>query len=106
MPEKDPNNYSLLTYLWVMAISSWGGVVSIHRKIQQGVLRPFNFVEILGELATSAFVGIITFWLCELANFPPLMTAALVGITGHMGSRALFQLEQWAEGKLFGKGDK
>lgn len=106
MPEKDPNNYSILTYLWVLIISSWGGVVGIHRKIQQGTLRPFNFVEILGELSTSAFVGIITFWMCELADFPPLMTAALVGITGHMGSRALFQLEQWAEKRLFGSSEK
>lgn len=51
--------------------------------------RPFNFAEILGELATSGFVGIITFLMCDLANFPPLMNAALVGISGHMGSRAL-----------------
>ena len=106
MPEKDPSNYSWITYLWVLAISSWGGIVGFHRKMQAGILRPFNVVEFVGEIAASAFVGMITFWLCELGNFPQLMTAALVGITGHMGSRALFQFERWAEKRLFGAGDK
>jgi hypothetical protein len=46
---------------------------------------------------TSAFAGLITFWLCEWAVVHPLLTAALVGISGHMGSRAIFKLERLAE---------
>ena len=48
MPEKDPANYSLLTYLWVIAIASWGGVVSFHRKMRAGHARAFNIVEFIG----------------------------------------------------------
>lgn len=102
MPEKDPANYPLFTYLWVILISSWGGIVSFYRKTKLGHTRPFNVMELLGEITTSAFVGMLTFWLCEAANINPLITAAFVGITGHMGSRAIWQLEKWAERRLAG----
>ena len=46
------------------------------------------------------FAGLITFWLCEAAQFNPLVTAALVGISGHMGSQAIYQLERWAQTRL------
>jgi predicted CDP-diglyceride synthetase/phosphatidate cytidylyltransferase len=97
MPEKDPTHYALLTYAWVVALSLLGGVVSFARKVREGVSRRFNVSEFIGELVTSAFAGLITFWLCEWAVVHPLLTAALVGISGHMGSRAIFKLEQFAE---------
>ncbi|MGB8517036.1 MAG: phage holin family protein [Gallionella sp.] len=98
MPEKDPSNYSFLTYIWVVAISSWGGIVSFHQKVVLGHARPFNLAELFGEILTSAFVGVVTFWLCEWANIPQMLTAAFVGITGHMGSRAIWRLEIALEG--------
>lgn len=98
--EKDPTTYSWITYSWVALLSAWGGAVSFIRKRQAGMIRPFNIVEFIGELFTSALAGIITFWLCEWSGVDPLVTAALVAISGHMGSRALFQFEKWAETKF------
>ncbi len=100
MIEKDPANYPVVTYAWVMALASWGGIVNFLRKRKDGLVRPFNFTELVGEIFTSAFVGVLTFWLCEWSVIPPLMTAALVGISGHMGSRAIFGLEQIFETKF------
>lgn len=97
MPEKSPENYTLLTYAWVFGLSALGGFVSFMRKVKEGKARAWNFVEFVGEIVTSAFAGVITFWLCEWARIPPLMTAAMVGIAGHMGSRAIYLLEKWAE---------
>lgn len=102
MPEKDPANYSMLTYLWVMLIASWGGAVSFYRKTRAGHARPFNIIEFVGEIATSAFVGVLTFWMCEAASINSLISAALIGISGHMGSRAMWQFEKWAERRLTG----
>lgn len=99
-PEKDPTNYDLLTYAWVFALSAWGGAVNFYRKMRDGKTRPFNFTELVGELVTSAFAGILTFWLCELSSFPPLLSAALVGIAGHMGSRAIFRFEKMLDAKF------
>lgn len=97
MPEKDPTTYSLITYAWVAVLSAWGGTVNWLRKRKAGDTRPFNFMELVGELMTSAFAGVLTFWLCEASGIHPLITAALVGISGHMGSRAIYHMEMWAE---------
>jgi len=102
MPEKDPTTYSLITYGWVLLLSAWGGLVSFYSKVRAGTARACNVVELIGELFTAGFAGVITFWLCEMAAIHPLMTAALVGISGHMGSRAIYQFERWAEKKLLG----
>lgn len=100
MPDKDPTNYSLLTYAWVFSLAMLGGVVSFMRKVRDGVARTFNFTEFIGEIVTSGFAGLLTFWLCEAADLNKLVSAVLIGISGHMGSRAIFKLEKWAEEKL------
>jgi hypothetical protein len=97
MALKDPTHYAWITYVWVIALAMLGGVVNFSRKVREGVTRRFNISEFIGEVVTSAFAGLITFWLCEWSEVHPLLTAALVGIAGHMGSRAIFKLEQLAE---------
>jgi len=100
MPHKDPTSYSIITYFWVTLLSAWGGVVSFLTKVKTGAARPFNLVEFVGEIATAAFSGLLAFWGCEAAGFDPLWTAVLVGISGHMGTRALYQIEILAQRKL------
>lgn len=100
MIDKDPTSYSLLTYAWVFILAMFGGVVNFMHKLKAGHTRVFNFVEFIGELVTSAFAGVITFWLCENAGISHLMTAAFVGVSGHMGSRAIFMLENWLKEKF------
>lgn len=97
MPEKDPTNYGWVTYAWVMIVASAGGVVSFTRKMHEGVARAFNVTEFLGELLTSVFGGVVTFWLCEWGGVAPLLSAVFIAISGHMGSRAIFGIEKWAE---------
>lgn len=94
---KDPTTYGIITYLWVGGLSAWGGLIAFLRKREEGRARPWNLAELIGELVTSAFTGVVTFWLCEAANIDPLITAAMVAISGHMGTRALFHMERWAE---------
>lgn len=100
MIEKDPSSYSLITYGWVFMLAILGGIVNFMRKIQKGKTRAFNVVEFVGEIVTSAFAGVITFWMCEHAQFSPLVTAAFVGVSGHMGSRALFMFEEYIQTKF------
>lgn len=100
MPEKDPSNYSLITYLWVLGLAALGGAVNFARKVKEGSARAFNITELVGELITSGFAGLLTFWLCEAADLNKLLSAVLIGISGHMGSRAIFRIEKWAEDKF------
>jgi len=99
---KDPSSFSWMAYLWVVILSIWGGVVSYVRKVQKGTIHKWSLTELLGELVVSSFAGMLTFLICEWANLPPLLTAAFVGISGHMGSRGIFLLEKYFKDK-FGK---
>jgi CHASE2 domain-containing sensor protein len=91
---KAVTDYSLWTYLWVIALSSWGGVVSWVSKVRRGEVSPMSFLELIAEVVVAGFVGILTFWVCETAQIAPLLTAAMVGVSSHMGTRALFQFEK------------
>ena len=92
-----PDLPTLLTYLWVAAWGAAGGLVSFYRKVKTGTARWVNIHELIGELATSAFVGVITGLLCEAAGVSAALTFALIGLTGHMGGRAIFWLENAAQ---------
>lgn len=102
MPDKDPTTYSWITYAWVAGLSMLGGFVNFAAKCRAGKARPFNLIELVGELITSGFAGVITFFLCEAAGIGQLASAPLIGIAGHMGTRALFLMERWAETKFGG----
>lgn len=95
MTDKDPTSYSFLTYAWIITLSAIGGIISYLKKAKS-----FSIVEFCTEILTAAFVGVITFWLCEQATIDPLTTAALVGVSGHMGSRALLMLEKFFKGQF------
>lgn len=90
----------LLTWVWVVGLSLLGGLVSFLRKVKAGHARAWNFTELVGELTAAGLTGIITFNLCAWRDFPPQLTAALVGIASHMGSRALFKLEAIFDSKF------
>lgn len=92
-----------ITWLWVLGLSTLGGSVNFYRKLKQGHVRPFNVAELLGELMISAFVGVVTFLLCKGAGLNEFLTAGLVGLTGHMGTRAIMRMEKYLENRL-GKG--
>ncbi len=105
MPEKDPSTYTLLTYAWVIILAAWGGAVNFINKVRKGEARACNLAEFIGEIVTSGFAGVLTFWLCEAADINPLITAALIGISGHLGSRAIFLMERWATAKFMNNVD-
>lgn len=83
------------TYAWVTAIAALGGLASFHRKVRDGEARWLNITELLGELVTSAVAGLLTYWMCRYAEINEWLAAALIGVSGHMGSRAIFMLEKW-----------
>lgn len=98
MPQNDPQNYPILTYIWVIVLSIWGGITHNIRKIRSGDLKRFSFSELIGDITLSGFIGVMTFWLCEYSKIDPMLQAVFIGIASHMGARALFPIE-----KMFGK---
>ena len=94
---RSPFDYGVLTYLWVLCLSAFGGIVNFSRKLRDSRTTPFRLTEFIGEIATSSFAGLLTFWLCEAAGVDRLIAACCIAISGHMGARILFILENKAE---------
>ena len=92
-PEKTITGYALLTYAWVLILSTWGGLVHYLSKVRAGAIARFNITELIGDMFISGFTGVLTFWMCEAAGFNELTTAVCVGISGHMGVRMIGKLE-------------
>lgn len=95
--DKDPSEYSLKEYGMMLGAAMLGGLVSWINKVRTGRLPKWSLMQLIGELCTSALSGLLCFWLCEWAGTPRLLTISLVGIAGHMGTRAIILFERWAE---------
>lgn len=88
---------NLVPTFWFIGVALAGGAVAFYQKVKSGKARAFNVTELLGEMFTSAVVGLVTFWICKGFGVNEYLTAAAVAITGHMGARAIFMAEQWIE---------
>lgn len=93
---RSPLDISLKQYGLVLGAAILGGLVAWYNKVRAGVIPTWSINHLIGELCTSAFAGLLCFWICEWAGFPLLLTAPLTGIVGHMGTRGISMLEQWA----------
>ena len=97
---KDPLNYPLKQYAFLLGLAVLGGFVSWYTRVRKGEIAAWNVHHLIGELATSAFAGLIAFWLCEWGNLPPMLTAAIVGVSGHMGAKAINFVETRLKSRL------
>lgn len=90
---KTPISYSLQEYGIVLSTALLGGMASWYMKVRRGEILAWNLAALIGELCVSAFAGLIAFWLCEYVNLNPLLTSAIVGMSGHAGAKGLNWLE-------------
>jgi len=93
IPPRSPLSYSLREYGLILAIAMLGGFVRWYNAVRRGESAAYDLRILVGELFTSAFMGILTFWACEAMNVQPLITAAMAGMAGHAGVSGLL----WAE---------
>lgn len=94
---KDPMSYPLKTYGFMLFVAVLGGFVSFYAKVRRGEVAGLSLMHLVGEITTSAFAGLLVFWLCEYLNVPQILTAPLVGVSGHMGAKAISLLEDTAK---------
>lgn len=87
--------------LIIVAIAILGGLLNFRQKVKKGITRWLNINELIGALFMSAGCGLFAYWVFKGLGVNEWFTAAGVGIVGHMGSRAIFMLEevakQWVE---------
>jgi uncharacterized membrane protein HdeD (DUF308 family) len=100
MPDKDPNNTAYIAewlrhfmpHLSTFFLSTLGGVVNHIMKLRNGK-RKFKFKELIFDLVVSIFAGLITFYFCLALGVSETMSAVLIAISGHMGTRAIAGFE-------------
>lgn len=108
MPEKDPNNTALigeffkqlLPYLSTLFLSCWGGIVSYIQRLRIHRSR-FNWKDLTFDLVISSFAGLLTHFFCEYSNVGGSMSAILIAVSGHMGTRAIASFEKMRD-RIFG----
>lgn len=101
---RNPLSYSLAEYGLMLGVAIAGGVVAWIRKVRSGEYPAWSLGQLIGEMAISAFAGLLTFWGCEYFNAPQLLTASLAGIAGLASSKFLTLAEsaaqRWLERRL------
>lgn len=91
---RDPASVSWATYALVATLAIWGGIVRVIREAKLGDKTWKQIALIfLVESITSGFAGFMTFFVCEAQQVDRFYAAALSGIAGYMGGRALTLLE-------------
>ena len=92
MIDKDPTTYGVLTYLWVLGLAMLGGLAAFIQRLNKSAKpQPLKtiFLKLAGELVIAAFAGLLTFWLCQAWGLDGTMSALAVGVSGHMGGKAI-----------------
>ena len=84
-----------LGYAWFALLAIWGGTVNYISRVRRNKNVKFSFVELIGEWTISAFAGIMTALICQEMGLSLILTSALAGISGHMGGRAIYMMEQF-----------
>ena len=101
---KSPLNYSLKVYVAILAVALFGGLASWYGKVRRGEMLMWNISALVGELCISAFAGLMAFFLCEYMSLNTWLSAAVVGMSGHAGTKGINWLEslgqRFAEKKL------
>jgi len=99
-----------VTYLGVMLLSLWGGLVSYFDRRDK-----FSWRTLTAHLLSSSFAGMMTFFACEYAGISGPLTGVFCGVAAHMGTPALIRFAKRAravralleaEGLSTGKGAK
>lgn len=82
--------YGALTWLWIVGMSIFGGMISYYKKLNKKEFK-HSLYRLFGEVGTSVFVGNVTFALCDYANFDWQLTIAMVSIASFKGTDALLK---------------
>jgi hypothetical protein len=98
---KDPLAYPVRHHLAVLGMTMLGGFAGWYVKVRKGESKVSVFA-LIGEMAVSSLAGFGAFFICDWLGGPIGVAAAIAGMTGYMGGRAL----EAAEKSLLARAEK
>lgn len=88
MDSREPfTNSGYITYLWVIGVSLWGGLVSYFEKQDE----KFSVKKLSAHLLSASFAGFLTFMLCDYGHIAGPLTGVFCGVSAHLGTPALLR---------------
>jgi hypothetical protein len=88
---------NVLPWVSVIILSCWGGAVSHLCKNRS---KKFSARDFVVDLLVSSFAGVMMHLLCQWAHMDGKLSAVLIAISGHMGTRAIASFEAFRD-RLF-----
>jgi len=102
VPERINETFkTVMPWVATILLSSWGGTVAYITKNRK---RQFRMRDLLFDLIVSSFAGIMMHLLCSHAGLDQRISAVLIAISGHMGTRAIAGFEKFRDA-MFGGTD-
>lgn len=95
-----PLDYTWTEYALLLAVAVLGGMVGWYGRLQSESPPKVSVLQVVGEVGTSAFAGLLAFWLTQWAGAPQLLSICIVGVAGHMGARFLYSMESWVRQRI------
>ena len=92
------NSQGVLFWLVVVALALWGSTAAYIERMRR-LDDTFSWLGLVGDWVISGFVGVMVAYACLHVGFSWEITAALCGIAGHQGSRAMALLVRWARAR-------
>lgn len=87
-PDNDPNNVAGITWLIMLGMACWGGLVRYLIDIKQGKAK-WSVLNGLATVIVSAFAGVIAGFVCLSSGLDLFWMWASAGVSGAMGSVAI-----------------
>ena len=85
MPEKSPETWSWLSAAIGLAAALCGGAVEYRAQLKYQVA--FRVGAFLFDMFTSAFVGLMAWWVChDVLQQPDALCACAAGFAGNLGA--------------------
>lgn len=81
---------NVLPWVGVIILSCWGGAVSHLCKNRS---KKFSARDFVVDLLVSSFAGVMMHLLCQWAHMDGKLSAVLIAISGHMGTKAISSFE-------------
>lgn len=96
----DPFNVPLREGAAILGMALLGGFVGWYRKVRAGEIPGSSLFALVGEMATSSLAGMGAFFVCAYLGLPMGLTAAIAGLCGYMGGRAIEMAERALQARI------
>lgn len=93
--------YEFIRTTWqFLALAMWGGVANYAARVKARTVAGWSIFELAGDMVISGFVGTLAYVACKEFGVSEFVTAATVGVAGHLGSRTVFIVERIIRAKF------